>query len=258
MAESANRHRFAENLAALRAKRGLTVRQLSEATEKLGYRIAPSSITKLEHGAGTADPDQIIVLALALGVTPNRLLLTERARPDIDFIVHLTPKVHCSERVLWRWGQGKEPMFPMREDHDDFRYHSLPVEIREDDDEELSTIRTIMRMLERDRGAPCVARMTMDSVEIIGMDERELAYELAVTRYRLAKARRARARLLATKRHLDEVPVLDEEINRMQGRIRELEEQLQQVKAPDWWARAERAEAEADERERELDGQREA
>lgn len=72
--------RVAANLKALRGR--VPVRELSDRLTTMGRPILPSGITAIEQGTRRVDVDDLIALALALDVTPNRLLLTEEARLD--------------------------------------------------------------------------------------------------------------------------------------------------------------------------------
>jgi transcriptional regulator with XRE-family HTH domain len=97
--------RLARNVKQLRERRGLTVRQLSAALTELGRPILPSGITKIENRDRRVDADDLIALALALGVTPNRLLLTGDIADDT---VTLTPAVETSRTAAWWWATGEQ------------------------------------------------------------------------------------------------------------------------------------------------------
>jgi hypothetical protein len=65
--------RVAKEVARLRGR--TSVRELSARLSKLGRPILPSGITKLEQGKRRVDVDDLVALAVALKVTPTRLLL---------------------------------------------------------------------------------------------------------------------------------------------------------------------------------------
>lgn len=65
--------RVAKEVARLRGR--TPVRELSARLAKLGRPILPSGITKIEQGSRRVDVDDLVALALALEVTPTRLLL---------------------------------------------------------------------------------------------------------------------------------------------------------------------------------------
>lgn len=101
-------HRVAANVRALRKKRGLDLAQLSVRLFEVGQPISLKSLSKLENGQRRVDVDDLVGLALALDVTPNRLLLTETASNVEE--VSLTDGVRASSRVAWRWACGERPI----------------------------------------------------------------------------------------------------------------------------------------------------
>jgi hypothetical protein len=87
---------------------------LSERLRRLGRPIWPTGITKIEagrvedgEGVRRVDVDDLIALALALDVSPNRLLLPESAT---DEQIDLTPRTRASSLALWRWATGDEEL----------------------------------------------------------------------------------------------------------------------------------------------------
>ena len=80
------------------------MRELSQRLKRIGRPILPSGITKIEQGSRRVDVDDLVALAVALDVTPNRLLLTSgAAEPDS---IDLTEAVPLTEREAWRWARG--------------------------------------------------------------------------------------------------------------------------------------------------------
>ncbi len=101
--------RAAANLRRIRRERDLTTAALSERLAALGHPIADTGITKTEKGDRRVDVDDLVALALALGVTPNTLLL-----PQIDYLGapdfhQLTPEAIGTAEELWQWAQGERP-----------------------------------------------------------------------------------------------------------------------------------------------------
>ena len=101
-------HRAAANVRALRNARGLTLAQLSDRMTAAGRPIIPSGLGKIEQGLRSVDVDDLVALAIALHVSPNRLLLPAEARPDHD--VALTEEVRQREDDAWRWVTGERPL----------------------------------------------------------------------------------------------------------------------------------------------------
>src|SRR4051794_18703182 len=99
--------RVAENVKMLREyARRLSVRDLSARLGELGRPLLPSGITKIEHGERRVDADDLVALALALGVTPNRLLLDGTGAPEEQFA--LTPRGDLSPSAdAWAWACGE-------------------------------------------------------------------------------------------------------------------------------------------------------
>jgi transcriptional regulator with XRE-family HTH domain len=101
--------RVAENVAALRATRGYTKTELARRVAELGRPMTLDVLTKLESGNRRVDPDDLIALADALGVTPNRLLLPAKAG---DTEVALTPARTVTATEAWEWACGEKPLRP--------------------------------------------------------------------------------------------------------------------------------------------------
>ena len=92
---------------ALRESRGMSKTELGRRLAELGRPMSLDVITKLERGRRTIDVDDLVALAVALEVTPNRLLLPGTARVDAQ--VPITDEVTLRERAAWDWAQGRRP-----------------------------------------------------------------------------------------------------------------------------------------------------
>jgi transcriptional regulator with XRE-family HTH domain len=99
--------RVARNLAELREARGLTLRDLHVRLRDVGRPILPSGLHKIERGDRRVDVDDLVALAVALDVTPTRLLMPATATRKQ---MQLTPKVRGSERTVWAWAAGDEAL----------------------------------------------------------------------------------------------------------------------------------------------------
>ena len=98
--------RVAENVRRFRRETGLTTAELSARIEALGNAPVPdTSITRTEKGTRRVDADDLVAFALALGVTPNTLLLP--ADPEAPGRYNLTPNVSGPATGLWEWAQGE-------------------------------------------------------------------------------------------------------------------------------------------------------
>lgn len=101
--------RLAANLRQLRDDRKLSTVQLSAILGDLGRPIQATGITKTEGGTRRVDVDDLLALAVALDVSPNRLLLTGTADTGQ---VELTPQVAVASVKAWLWAAGQEPLHP--------------------------------------------------------------------------------------------------------------------------------------------------
>jgi len=122
----------ATNVRDLRRARGLSLDELSKRLDLVGRPIALNVLSKIERQRRAVDVDDLVALALALGVTPNRLLLPGHTHEEVD----LAPEVRTGWRMAWRWATAE---FPMRRDpatgevrnvtnewHDAFRHENRP------------------------------------------------------------------------------------------------------------------------------------
>jgi transcriptional regulator with XRE-family HTH domain len=101
--------RVAANIRALREDRRLTLDDLSNRLYALGRPIQRSGLSKIESGDRRVDTDDLVALALALDVTPNRLLLPGRSETEAE--VELTAgarPVALPWNLAWRWACGEE------------------------------------------------------------------------------------------------------------------------------------------------------
>lgn len=106
----------AANVATLRARRNLDQRGLARRTADLGRALSVSTISRIEQGDRRVDADDLVVLAMALGCTPNALLLppvTPLGPAGAD-LYELTPGEQPPRRytanVLWSWATGEQPL----------------------------------------------------------------------------------------------------------------------------------------------------
>lgn len=99
--------RVASNIKRIREDRRprMTLDDLSARLEELGRPILKSGLSKIENGDRRVDVDDLVAIAVALGVTPNALLLD----PEADSArMALTPARETSRRAAWFWAQGEE------------------------------------------------------------------------------------------------------------------------------------------------------
>ncbi len=99
--------RIAENVRTLRKERGLDLADVAERMAELGRPLSLNGVSKVERGKRGVDVDDLVALALALNVSPLRLLLTPDASDDR---ISLTPKVSVPKRDAWQWASGEHQL----------------------------------------------------------------------------------------------------------------------------------------------------
>jgi transcriptional regulator with XRE-family HTH domain len=95
--------RLAANVRELRRQRELDLSDLSTRLTELGHPMGLNTLSKIERGARRVDVDDLVALAMALQVNPNRLLLTETAN---DETIAMTSEVETPTAVAWNWAAG--------------------------------------------------------------------------------------------------------------------------------------------------------
>lgn len=111
--------RTAKNVQQLRKLRGLTVRDLSARLAEVGHPVGPSGVSKIELAQRRIDVEDLLALAAALQVSPNRLLLAPGASETEPLA--LTESVEVSEGSAWRWAVGERPLSTAVPE-DDYRF----------------------------------------------------------------------------------------------------------------------------------------
>jgi len=99
----------AANLRRIRREHGLGYAELARRLAAIGHPVADTALMKTEGGTRRASVDDLAALAVALNVTPNRLLLpdTDDAPPDDD---ESAPWGKEPPAALWRWATGEAPL----------------------------------------------------------------------------------------------------------------------------------------------------
>lgn len=105
--------RVAANVKEAREKRRLSLEALSQRMGEIGRPMLRTGLAKIESGERRVDVDDLMALAIALQVTPNRLLLGSPPEGADFGIVQLTPRLaHMGEDAwLWACGERRIPGF---------------------------------------------------------------------------------------------------------------------------------------------------
>lgn len=153
---------LARNVAELRRRRGLSVRGLSKVLGELGVPLLPSGITKLEAQDRKVSVTELLALAVALDVSPVRLLLPPEPS-DVD--VQITPERSAPWAAAWRWAVGDQPLL-QRDDRlplDDPRVREF---IGENRPYEHRPVKEVQEFLAKRVLAPFEARITHDEANL--------------------------------------------------------------------------------------------
>lgn len=101
-------HHVIANIEQLRQVRGLSYEALSRELGKIGWPINQVSLARMGRGERRAAADDVIAIALVLGVNPSALLLPRNV--DRGDPVELTPAISRQAWIAWEWMDGRVPM----------------------------------------------------------------------------------------------------------------------------------------------------
>lgn len=96
------------NVRRLRERRGVSQAQLARQTADTSRPLASTAINEIENGARRVDVDDLLTLAVALGVNPNALLMPDRIGDDLDVAVSGAGRVNSAR--AWQWARGHAPL----------------------------------------------------------------------------------------------------------------------------------------------------
>lgn len=98
----------AANVKRLRTRHGLAYTELAAKLEELERPIPTLGLRKIESEERRVDADDLIALALALGVHPNALLLPPTKDPN--HVVTITGAGPRPAFDVWMWAEGDAPI----------------------------------------------------------------------------------------------------------------------------------------------------
>ncbi|CUR62092.1 hypothetical protein NOCA170038 [metagenome] len=145
------------NIALLRSERRMTYAELSRELERRGHLIPPLGLRRIEAGERRVDVDDLMTLALSLGVNAHALLLPPLKGSEIPGAVTGAEADAPNSRQVWDWAVGLRPLSPLEGSPSAFRDRVRPLEVLTDD-ERASRRRTwivaerLRRQEDRERG----------------------------------------------------------------------------------------------------------
>lgn len=106
----------AKNIADLRGLQNLNYTQLSTQLGRLGWPLTPAAVRRVEDCERRVTVDDLVALAVALGVSPASLLMPMRNADDTEVqFSDLIPITGWSKpitaSVVWEWLGGSKPLF---------------------------------------------------------------------------------------------------------------------------------------------------
>jgi hypothetical protein len=102
--------RAAQAMRRARRRNGETAQQLSDETDRLGLRVSPTVIAKLDsigHRGSVLNVDELLVLSAALNMPPALLLFPGYPDGEVEFLPGR--KATSRQAIEWFSGQGRLP-----------------------------------------------------------------------------------------------------------------------------------------------------
>ena len=99
----------ARNIERLRTQLGISQRQLAVRLTELGRPVPGTALSKIERGERRVDVDDLVAIAIALGVSPSTLLLPNVAD---DTEAKVTGAGTVTAKAAWDWADGISPLLP--------------------------------------------------------------------------------------------------------------------------------------------------
>lgn len=96
----------------LRDRAGLSYKQLADELAGIGRPIPALGLRRIESEDRRIDADDLVALAVVLGVNPSALLLPPTIKGDVE----ITGAGLVLARQAWDWADGTEPLRPVDDD----------------------------------------------------------------------------------------------------------------------------------------------
>jgi len=102
-------HTVAANVRRLREEQRLSYAEVARRLDKFGYPIATLGLAHIEKGKRRVDADDLMALAVVLGVNPNALLLPPIGA-NVAFVQITGVPSWLYPVGVWEWANGVEPL----------------------------------------------------------------------------------------------------------------------------------------------------
>ena len=99
----------AQNMRRLREAQRLGYAEMSRLLEDLGRAIPPLGLRRIESGERRVDVDDLVAIAVVLGISPITLLMPDTPTADTPVVSTATPNGTDAEH-LWSWLMAKDPI----------------------------------------------------------------------------------------------------------------------------------------------------
>jgi transcriptional regulator with XRE-family HTH domain len=146
-----------ENVRQLREARRLSYTDLSAKLGDLGRPIPTLGLSRMERGARRVDADDLVAIAMALGVNPSALLLPRAGSADDE--IDLAPNARYASADAWGWADGRGPLPGQPGGAHDFLVYARPEYIAH---KELEYLEELLR----ERREPDVAGLRRQLAEL--------------------------------------------------------------------------------------------
>lgn len=123
-------HTVASNVARIRTSQNLTWTQLSDRLSDLGWNLTPVAVKNIESERRRVTVDDLVALAVALGVSPVTLL-TPNSPEGSDMVQYTALPQPISSEDLLDWLTGKFPLPNSGSSVLEFYARALPLWMRE-------------------------------------------------------------------------------------------------------------------------------
>ncbi|HSS25897.1 MAG TPA: helix-turn-helix transcriptional regulator [Mycobacterium sp.] len=118
-------HDLSYNVRRHRQRHNLTYNELSRRLDRAGRAIPPLGLRNIEAGTRRVDVDDLMGLAVALGISPITLLVPDSDSKRRRVEGTATGKQFAED--LWAWLRATDPLVGSGEDHIGFALRARPV-----------------------------------------------------------------------------------------------------------------------------------